>query len=112
MQPAIEGPAVAPQANNSQFSSVWNFSALQMSGEEAAAQGLRSVQDGEFGIDVSHWQLDRLYWNRLKKDGVRFAYIRVGSGHNVQDPNYGRNVAGCLTRSPSVIITSSMKMLT
>lgn len=55
-----------------------------------------TANNNEFGIDVSHWQKDLLDWKQLKKDGVRFAYIRVGSGHMRQDPNYIRNVTACL----------------
>jgi GH25 family lysozyme M1 (1,4-beta-N-acetylmuramidase) len=72
----------------------WPFSILALTAEEAKSK-LTATSD-EFGIDVSHWQEDRLNWNQLKKDGVRFAYIRVGSGYTLQDPNYTRNVNACL----------------
>ena len=72
----------------------WPFPILEATAEEVKKK-LTATSD-EFGIDVSHWQQDRLDWNQLKKDGVRFAFIRVGSGHMLRDPNYERNVLACL----------------
>lgn len=51
------------------------------------------------GIDVSKFQGD-IDWNKVSKDGVEFAYIRLGyrgygSGKLVTDEKYEDNVAGC-----------------
>ena len=72
----------------------WPYSILKASAEEA--ENRQTATTEEFGIDVSRWQGDRLNWNQLRRDGVRFAFIRVGSGKTLQDANYLRNVHGCL----------------
>lgn len=87
--PAGGGPApAAPPAGQ------WPFAILAASPAEAADR--LTVATTDFGIDVSLHQEDRLNWSQLQKDGVRFAFLRVGSGHQNQDHNYIRNVAGCL----------------
>lgn len=53
------------------------------------------------GIDVSKFQGD-IDWNKVAKDGVEFAYIRLGyrgyeSGKLVVDEKYEKNVTGCST---------------
>jgi GH25 family lysozyme M1 (1,4-beta-N-acetylmuramidase) len=51
------------------------------------------------GIDVSKFQGD-IDWNRVKNDGVEFAFIRLGyrgyeSGKIVTDEKYEDNITGC-----------------
>ena len=51
------------------------------------------------GIDVSKFQGD-IEWNKVAKDGIEFAYIRLGyrgyeSGKIVTDEKYEDNVLGC-----------------
>lgn len=48
------------------------------------------------GIDVSTWQ-DKIDWNKVKNDGVEFAMIRLGFGHNrnnqlIMDKQYKDNI--------------------
>ncbi len=48
------------------------------------------------GVDVSTWQ-DTVDWEKAKKDGVEFAMIRIGYGHNkknqiVMDNQYKKNI--------------------
>lgn len=48
------------------------------------------------GVDVSTWQ-DTIDWEKAKKDGVEFAMIRIGYGHNkknqiVMDNQYKKNI--------------------
>lgn len=40
-----------------------------------------------FGIDVSYWQ-GNIDWNAVKKDGVKFAFLRVGRSSQVLDTKY------------------------
>ena len=52
----------------------------------------------KFGIDVSHWQED-IDFNRVKKSGVDFVYIRVGRGDGigndyVLDSKFKQNIEG------------------
>lgn len=54
------------------------------------------TQNTEIGIDVSSWQGD-VNWNKAKEDGVEFAMIRIGYGHNskgeiVVDNYYEKNI--------------------
>ena len=51
------------------------------------------------GVDVSSFQGD-IDWNKVKNDGVEFAYIRLGyrgyeSGRIVNDNKYEDNIQGC-----------------
>ncbi len=45
------------------------------------------------GIDVSYHQ-DKIQWTKVRKDGVRFAFIRVSDGLTVEDPRFDENWAG------------------
>ncbi|MBQ7584295.1 MAG: glycoside hydrolase family 25 protein [Lachnospiraceae bacterium] len=61
------------------------------------SQGGRNVS--HFGIDVSKYN-GTISWNRVKKQGVEFALIRIGargysSGSIVLDENYVQNLRGC-----------------
>ena len=48
---------------------------------------------GILGIDVSEWQ-GNINWSHVKTDGVKFAIIRAGIGHRVDD-QFANNYAGC-----------------
>jgi GH25 family lysozyme M1 (1,4-beta-N-acetylmuramidase) len=56
-------------------------------------------KDGvKIGIDVSEWQ-GNINWQKVKDDGVEFAMIRIGWGHNsnnefVNDKKFERNLEG------------------
>ena len=52
------------------------------------------------GIDVSEWQGD-INWSHVKTDGVKFAIIRAGIGHRVDD-RFANNYAGCKSNSVPV----------
>lgn len=95
-QPTAPTPPTPPDNAGSarRPASEWTFSILTASPEDAKAK--LEVTTTEFGIEVSRAQEDLLNWNQLKKDGVRFAFIRVGTGHVVQDLYYMRNLRGCL----------------
>lgn len=61
------------------------------------SQGGRNVS--HFGIDVSKYN-GTISWNKVKKDGVEFALIRVGargysSGNIILDENFQANLKGC-----------------
>ena len=45
------------------------------------------------GIDVSYHQ-ERIAWTKVRKAGIRFAFIRVSDGLTVVDPELGRNWEG------------------
>lgn len=54
-----------------------------------------------FGIDVSSWQGTSIDWQKLKEEGVYFAFIRVGyrgyeSGLLNEDTNFHANIRGAL----------------
>ena len=53
-----------------------------------------------FGIDVSEWQ-GNINWSHVKTDGVKFAIIRAGIGHRVDD-QFANNYAGCKSNSVPV----------
>ncbi|MBX2806616.1 MAG: hypothetical protein KTR19_11640 [Hyphomicrobiales bacterium] len=42
------------------------------------------------GVDVSHHQ-GPIDWDRLKEDGVEFAYIKATEGETFNDPRFSRN---------------------
>lgn len=42
------------------------------------------------GVDVSHHQ-GAIDWERLKEDGVEFAYIKASEGETFNDPRFSRN---------------------
>ena len=52
------------------------------------------------GIDVSEWQ-GNINWSHVKTDGVKFAIIRAGIGHRVDD-QFANNYAGCKSNSVPV----------
>ena len=61
------------------------------------SQGGRNVS--HFGIDVSKYN-GTISWNKVKKNGVEFALIRVGargysSGNIILDENFQANLKGC-----------------
>lgn len=61
------------------------------------SQGGRNVS--HFGIDVSKYN-GTISWNRVKKQGVEFALLRVGargysSGNIVLDEKFPENIQGC-----------------
>ena len=45
------------------------------------------------GIDVSYHQ-DKIQWTKVRKAGIRFAFIRVSDGTTVEDPRFNENWAG------------------
>ena len=45
------------------------------------------------GIDVSYHQ-DKIQWTKVRKAGIRFAFIRVSDGTTVEDPRFDENWAG------------------
>ncbi|MBA3452540.1 MAG: hypothetical protein H0T42_05515 [Deltaproteobacteria bacterium] len=45
------------------------------------------------GIDVSYHQ-DKIQWSKVRKAGIRFAFIRVSDGTTVEDPRFAENWAG------------------
>lgn len=45
------------------------------------------------GIDVSYHQ-DAIQWAKVRKAGIRFAFIRVSDGTTVEDPRFDENWAG------------------
>jgi lysozyme len=45
------------------------------------------------GIDVSYYQ-DKIEWQRVRKTGIRFAFIRVSDGLSVRDPMFTANWEG------------------
>ena len=45
------------------------------------------------GIDVSYHQ-DKIQWAKVRKAGIRFAFIRVSDGTTVEDPRFDENWAG------------------
>lgn len=55
---------------------------------------------GILGIDVSEWQ-GNINWSHVKTDGVKFAIIRAGIGHRVDD-QFANNYAGCKSNSVPV----------
>ena len=42
------------------------------------------------GIDVSYHQ-DKIQWAKVRKAGIRFAFIRVSDGTTVEDPQFDEN---------------------
>ena len=52
------------------------------------------------GVDVSEWQ-GNIDWSHVKTDGVKFAIIRAGIGHRVDD-QFANNYAGCKSNSVPV----------
>lgn len=51
-----------------------------------------------YGVDVSEWNGD-LNWNTLRKNGVEFAYIRIGyyhSGGGTVDNKFEQNIKRCV----------------
>jgi len=44
------------------------------------------------GIDVSYYQ-DVIDWRRVRRAGIRFAYIRLSDGANLRDPRFTTNWA-------------------
>lgn len=46
------------------------------------------------GIDVSTWQKN-IDWNKVKKDGIKFAILRCGYGGSGEDAYFERNVKEC-----------------
>jgi len=46
--------------------------------------------DKVFGIDVSHYQ-ENIEWEKVAKQGIRFAYIKATQGEEYYDPAFERN---------------------
>lgn len=44
----------------------------------------------EVGIDVSHWQ-GKIDWDRMKANGITFAYIKATQGNRIVDSQFERN---------------------
>ena len=47
------------------------------------------------GIDVSEWQGD-INWQSVKKDGIQFAFVRLGHDNHVLDYKYKQNMQGAI----------------
>ncbi|MCR4651592.1 MAG: glycoside hydrolase family 25 protein [Lachnospiraceae bacterium] len=71
--------------------------------ENGSYEGRASYEDGEMrarlGVDVSKFQ-GTINWNRVKNDGIEYAYIRLGyrgyeSGKIVNDSMYEVNIKKC-----------------
>jgi len=64
-------------------------------GREAGPAGTPDCGQGPTtpGIDVSYHQ-DKIQWPRVRKAGIRFAFIRVSDGTTVEDPRFDENWAG------------------
>jgi len=64
-------------------------------GREAGPAGTPDCGQGPTtpGIDVSYHQ-DKIHWPRVRKAGIRFAFIRVSDGTTVEDPRFDENWAG------------------
>ncbi|MBE3554395.1 MAG: glycoside hydrolase family 25 protein [Thermicanus sp.] len=45
------------------------------------------------GIDVSHWQ-GNIDWQKVKGDGISFAFIKATEGKGYTDPRFYENVRG------------------
>jgi lysozyme len=45
------------------------------------------------GIDVSYYQ-ESIEWRRVRRAGMRFAFIRVSDGVTVEDPRFAKNWSG------------------
>ena len=79
-----------------------NFS--MKNGRLTYSQGGRA--SSHFGIDVSKYN-GTISWNKVKKDGVEFALIRVGargysSGSIILDENFQANLKGCVANKIDV----------
>jgi lysozyme len=48
-----------------------------------------------YGIDVSHYQ-DLIDWTKVKKSGVRFAFIKASEGESYIDPSFEENIKGAV----------------
>lgn len=63
-------------------------------------EGLHTRSDALRGIDVSYYQGSNrgtsIDWPRVKAAGINFAIIRSSDGFRFNDPDFARNVRGCL----------------
>jgi GH25 family lysozyme M1 (1,4-beta-N-acetylmuramidase) len=55
----------------------------------------------EAGIDVSHWQ-GKINWEKVKKAGIAFAYVKATEATTVEDSRFQSNVQ--LARSEDLIV--------
>ncbi|MEM7118947.1 MAG: GH25 family lysozyme, partial [Chloroflexota bacterium] len=69
----------------------WPFAVLKAKDVKTAVPELKPL-----GTDVYFGTGDHINWAELKKNGVEFTFLRVGSGVTEQDGNYERNVRLCL----------------
>ncbi|MGW8959967.1 glycoside hydrolase family 25 protein [Paenibacillus sp. NPDC055715] len=53
------------------------------------------------GIDVSHWQGD-IDWNKVKSEGIQFAYLKASESSTRTDPKFSKNVDGAKKAGLSV----------
>jgi lysozyme len=51
-----------------------------------------------YGIDVSHHQ-ELIDWQKVRKSGVRFAFIKASEGEGFIDPMYEQNLRGAVDAS-------------
>ena len=87
-----ERPKVENNSNDNNVKEEKNYTYFKELKEEYTENKLK------FGIDVSHWQED-IDFNKVKKAGVDFVYIRVGRGDGigndyVLDNKFKRNIEG------------------
>lgn len=63
-------------------------------------EGYHTRSDALRGIDVSYYQGSNqgtsIDWARVKASGINFAIIRSSDGFNFNDPDFARNVRGCM----------------
>lgn len=103
--PYSEGYAFE-EIDNSLKMKTWNPDAFiyPVKNEETNKhEGRASYDDGQvtahFGIDVSTFQ-GKINWNKVKNDGVEYAYMRLGyrgydEGQLYLDKRYEDNIKGC-----------------
>ena len=67
----------------------------ELAGEHSDDTGPRTCATGTTlrGIDVSYYQ-GVIDWNRVKNDGVEFAFVRVSDGATFRDPKFEANWTG------------------
>lgn len=94
---------ILPELKKNDYA-IENFTFPEKNEETGKYEGEAAYSvDGEVvskkGIDVSKFQGD-IKWDKVAKDGVEFAYIRLGyrgygSGKIVTDEKYEENIEGC-----------------
>ena len=60
-----------------------------------------------FGIDCAQWQ-GVIDWGKVKKDGVKFAILKVTQKNNAVEKAFERNYAGCTKQGIPVGVYRAM----